>query len=67
MKQLLANELRDVGFQVEEFRNGLLVSLKNRKVSMMEVDEAIWQAMEIRVGMSSVSQGVFIGTVTWLN
>lgn len=67
MKQLLANELTQAGFQVTEYQNGLLVSLKNRKVSTMEVDTAIWQAMEIRVGMLRVAQGVFIGTVTWLD
>lgn len=67
MKQVLMNELKQVGFEVTEYSNGILVSLKNRKVSTMEVDQAIWQQMEIRVGMSSISQGVFIGTVTWLD
>ena len=64
MKQIIANELTQAGFKVDDFANGLLVSLKNRKISTMEVDTLLLDRLEVRVGMSSVSQGVFIGTVT---
>ncbi len=63
-QQIIASELREAGFQVDSFANGLLVSLKNRKVSTMEVSTALMDKLEIEVPVQSTSQGVFIGTVT---
>ncbi len=63
-QETIAHELKEAGFQVDSFMNGLLVSLKNRKISTMEVSTALMNRLEIDVDPSSVSQGVFIGTVT---
>ena len=39
--QLIANELKDKGFVTSEYNGFVFVSLKNRKVGRMEVDQAI--------------------------
>lgn len=66
MKNIVMNTLKQAGFEVTEYINGILVSLRNRKISSMEVDTVLRDNLEIEVGSMSVSQGVFIGTVTWL-
>jgi hypothetical protein len=61
--QIIAETLHKVGFQVDEFQNGLLISLTSRKISTMEVDTVLQDKLDIQAGMMSVTQGVFIGTV----
>jgi len=63
MKQLLINTLRDGGFTVKEYINGIMVSL-NRELAASEVDTFLIQKLEIRMGLTQTSNGVFIGTVT---
>lgn len=41
MINLIANELNNKGFQVKLNKNSIEVSLKNRKVSSLEVDYAL--------------------------
>lgn len=64
MKEIIARTLRQAGFIVTEYTNGLLISLKSCKVSTMEVNAILFDKLEIRPGLSSVPQGVFLGTVT---
>lgn len=64
MKETIAKTLSEAGFQVDDFTNGLLISLKSRKVSTMEVDLILMDELGFEVQGSPVSQGVFIGTVT---
>lgn len=63
MKEIITQTLKQAGFEVTEYTNGLLISLTNRKISTMEIDTVLFDKLEIRPGLSSVSQGVFLGTV----
>lgn len=60
-RDLVVNEMQDSGFKVRVSKQGVEVSLTNRKVSQMEVREALGQKFEgIRFDLVSNSNGVLI-------
>jgi len=63
MKQIIKNTLINSGLKVDEYTNGLLVSLKSRKLSISEVDLVLLHELGIEMNMTSARNGVFIGTV----
>lgn len=59
MTHLIANELHNKGFKVSTFGTNVLVSLTNRKVSTMEVKQALINH-EAQLTIVSTSTGAMV-------
>jgi hypothetical protein len=61
MKQIVANEMQDSGFGARITKQGVEISLTNRKVNNMEVRYALEQKFEdIQFNLQSISDGILV-------